>query len=473
MTTDNAAMRFTIGPLLLLAAIAVLIVSMVMNFRFGHSLGKTEFDALIYGAASVAADGFKALSPFVFFAALRSRAWAVAVAAFFVWIVTTGYALTGALGHSLLNRVETTGARVLAQEQHKDLRSDLKRNMDQLSWIPPHRAAEAVKGDIEAHRSKNMLLWSYSEECVRPEGKGQREFCAAYHKLRAELGNAESAAKLNVAIDGIRKKLAESKSESTMTEADPQAGTIAKVFGIPLERVQFAFAIGIVLLLEFGSGLGPYISLSYMFAFGRVREKIIKPDYPNEPQQPIVTEPAQDMALGLPPPSQPLTAAEIIIPEPPPSGAPPHVARLPLPGSLPSLDAIGFPIHERPAKRRDKSQPREAAERFVVWLRAFDLVREPLTDEDVTTLYAEFCEADYRQPTAENLLKGELKNLKGVTWSKPRTDGDDGKVKRQTRWLITRGKYPPPTPQKEGVILAYPRPLAVPAREPEQMRLAA
>jgi hypothetical protein len=46
-----------------------------MNYRFGFSLGKTAVDGQIYGLASAAADCFKALVPFFFFAALRNRMW--------------------------------------------------------------------------------------------------------------------------------------------------------------------------------------------------------------------------------------------------------------------------------------------------------------------------------------------------------------------------------------------------------------
>lgn len=497
---DNIFQRWLIGGICLIVSLVILYVSASMNYRFGFSLGKSEEDGLLYARMSVAADIFKALSPFLLYAAWRARRVIGIGAAILLWLATTFYALGGALGHAGSNRLDTVGQRSLAADHYKDLRADMKRNQDQLAWIPAHRPADTVKGEIEALRSKNMLLWSYSEECVRPEGKGQREFCANYHKLRGELGNAESAAKLNTKIDEISSKLADTKSSAATTESDPQASIISRMLvfigvNLAVSDTQIWLTLLVVLLIEAGSGLGPYLSISYIVGFGvpvpvaqKQTDKIIDADYNDVPPKPLVTEPARDAALGLPPPLQPVTGQEIISPAPtaavPAAGAPPepvpsatHTARLPLPGALPSLEAIGFPLHERPVKRRDKSQPRDAAERFATWLRAFDLVREPLADEEITALYAEFCEADYRQPTAENLLRGELKLLKGVNWSKPRQEGEDGKVKRQTRWTITRGRYapmpPPPAHKQEGVVLAYPRPLAGPAGEPEPMRRAA
>jgi hypothetical protein len=64
-------MRHLLGALGVLAASVLLAVSAALNWSFGYSLGSTEFDGMILGAASVAADCFKALMPFFFFAAYR------------------------------------------------------------------------------------------------------------------------------------------------------------------------------------------------------------------------------------------------------------------------------------------------------------------------------------------------------------------------------------------------------------------
>ena len=66
-------MRHLLGLLGIIAAGVLLAVSAAMNWRFGYSLGKTELDGQIYGAASAAADCFKALVPFFFFAAIKNR----------------------------------------------------------------------------------------------------------------------------------------------------------------------------------------------------------------------------------------------------------------------------------------------------------------------------------------------------------------------------------------------------------------
>ena len=64
------------------------------------------------GAASAAADCFKALVPFFLFAAIKNRMWSQAAAAAVVWVVVTAYSLTSALGHAALNRLDTAGTRI-------------------------------------------------------------------------------------------------------------------------------------------------------------------------------------------------------------------------------------------------------------------------------------------------------------------------------------------------------------------------
>ena len=77
---ERANMRHALGVLGVLAAGVLLAVSAAMNWRFGFSLGRTELDGQIYGAASAAADCMKALVPFFFFAAIRNRMWSQAAA---------------------------------------------------------------------------------------------------------------------------------------------------------------------------------------------------------------------------------------------------------------------------------------------------------------------------------------------------------------------------------------------------------
>jgi hypothetical protein len=259
-------MRHVLGILGVLAAGVLLAVSAAMNWRFGYSLGTTEFDGLIYGAASAAADCLKALIPFFLFAAVRNRMWSQAAAAAVVGVVVTAYSLTSALGHAALNRLDTTGQRAQQTAVYQDMRADVKRMEEQVSWIPQHRPAATVASEMNG--LKNQISWSRTQGCTVVNGKFNRDFCQQYHTLSAEHANGVQAAELSKKIMQVKADLAKAGDGHTaLTEADPQAAMLAKIGGlvfadVKVDDVQMALTIFIALLLEVGSGFGMYIAFS-------------------------------------------------------------------------------------------------------------------------------------------------------------------------------------------------------------------
>ncbi len=279
-------MRHALGVLGVLAAGVLLAVSAAMNWRFGYSLGMTEADKQIYGAASAAADCFKALVPFFFFAAIRNRMWSQAAASAVVWVVVTGYSLTSALGHAALNRLDTSGQRAVHAAQYKDLRADLKRAQDQLSWIPQHRPIAAVQSEIDS--AKTQRAWSFTKGCTEVNGKQGRDFCQQYHGLTAELASGEQAAKLDGVIASINAKLAKANGANAMADADPQAAVLAKLASlvipdVKVEDIQVALTVFVAIFLEIGSGFGMYVA----FASWRMHDRAA----PSVPAMAEIAEP--------------------------------------------------------------------------------------------------------------------------------------------------------------------------------------
>jgi hypothetical protein len=263
--------RHALGVLGVIAAGILLAVSAAMNYRFGFSLGKTAFDGQIYGLASAAADCFKALVPFFFFAALRNRMWSQALAAALVWTVVSAYSMTSAVGHAALNRLDTTGQRAVAAATYKDLRADYKRAQDQLSWIPAHRPAETVAAELNVHKAQRY--WAVTRECTSVAGKGARDYCQQFHKLNAELASGLEAQKSETRLADIAARLAKATGGTVMAEADPQASVLAKITGLETDKVQTALTLFVALLIEIGSGFGMYVA----FAFWRLHDRAPAP----------------------------------------------------------------------------------------------------------------------------------------------------------------------------------------------------
>lgn len=260
-------MRHLMGVLGVLAAGVLLAVSAAMNWRFGFSLGRTEFDGMIYGSASAAADCLKALVPFFLFAAVRNRMWSQAAAALLVGAVCTVYSLTSAIGHASLNRFDTTGERQAAAQTYKDLRADLERAKEQLSWVPQHRPVATVEGEMAGLR--NQRPWSFTNGCAEVKGKQGREFCQSYHALAAEMASGQEAEKLEARIAEVSAKLEGTSGTAVIAEADPQAAVLSRLSGVKVEHVQIAMTLFVALLLEVGSCFGMYIAFSQWRLYDR------------------------------------------------------------------------------------------------------------------------------------------------------------------------------------------------------------
>ena len=254
-------MRHVLGILGVVAAGILLAVSAAMNYRFGFSLGKTAIDGQIYGLASAAADCFKALVPFFFFAALRNRMWSQALAAALVWTVVTGYSMTSALGHAALNRLDTSGKRAVEAATYADLRANSKRAQEQLGWVPQHRPADTVQSDLNG--LKGQRAWTNTAGCTDVTGRSNRDFCQQFHKLTAELASAQEAQKLETRIAEIGGRLAKTAGGTALAEADPQASVLAKLSGLNVEMVQTGLTLFVALLIEIGSGFGMYVAFAH------------------------------------------------------------------------------------------------------------------------------------------------------------------------------------------------------------------
>jgi hypothetical protein len=366
------------------AAGILLAVSAAMNYRFGFSLGKTALDGQIYGAASAAADCFKALVPFFLFAAIRNRMWSQAFAAALVWTVVTSYSMTSALGHAALNRLDTTGQRAVESANYKDLRADSKRAQDQLTWIPAHRPAETVSSELNVLKAQRP--WLVTKECTEVSGKNAREFCQQFHKLNAELASAQQSQKLESRISEIGAKLAKTAGGTVMAEADPQASVLAKITGLELDKVQTALTIFVALLIEIGSAFGMYVA----FAYWRINDRAVE----QAPASPAVAAAAATVAPAPAPAVQEAAATPAAMEEEQAAAEPPAPRRLNandnrLPRGVPDSDVQRF-YRERVIAASESSS---------------------LTSTELYEEYCRWCEDNEKEPFAHPRVTREIGEL--------------------------------------------------------------
>jgi hypothetical protein len=253
-------MKHLLGVLGVAAATVLLAVSAAMNWKFGYGLGKSEVEGQLLGGASAAADCLKALIPFFLFAAIRNKVWSQALAAGALWTICLGYSMTSALGFAALNRADTTGERQVQNATYNDLRKELKRAEDRLSWMPQHRPAGMMEQEIA--RLEKDRLWIVSKGCAEIGGKTTRDFCQSANTLRAELAVAAEARTVEARVAEIQAKLDKSSGAAVAGESDPQAKVISQLTGQDQSSIQMGLTVMVALLLELGSAFGFYVAMS-------------------------------------------------------------------------------------------------------------------------------------------------------------------------------------------------------------------
>ena len=95
--------------------------SALINWRYGVTLARGAEDQLIFSIASLLADTAKAVTPFLFFFAFRSRRWAQATAAALFWFGCTAYSLASLAGFSEQMRAAQAGALTAQKLEHQTL----------------------------------------------------------------------------------------------------------------------------------------------------------------------------------------------------------------------------------------------------------------------------------------------------------------------------------------------------------------
>jgi hypothetical protein len=386
-----------LGVLGVVAAGILLAVSAAMNYRFGFSLGKTALDGQIYGAASAAADCFKALVPFFLFAAIRNKMWSQAFAAAVVWAVVTSYSMTSALGHAALNRLDTTGQRAVEAANYKDLRADSKRAQDQLDWIPAHRPAETVSAELNVLKAQR--LWMSTRECTEVTGKSAREFCQQFHKLNAEYASGLQSQKLESRIAEIGAKLSKTAGGTVMAEADPQASVLARITGLEVDKVQTALTIFVALLIEIGSAFGMYVA----FAYWRINDRAVEKTYAPEATVAPVAAPLAGVAQAVDVASVTPAVAEV-------AEAP---AAEPLAATDEEQAAVAPPARRLNANdnRLPRGVPDSDVQRFYRERVVAASEGSSLTSTELYEEYCRWCEDNEKEPFAHPRVTREIGEL--------------------------------------------------------------
>lgn len=227
MIDANTKMARSITAAAVLAAAAC---HSIMNWKFGQSIGATDFEKNVFSVFGAALDVCK-----VFALAFAAYAWekgrrAKAAACILVWMTTVVYSGVAAVGFAALSRDTVVASRTSDVADYTANAAELARLLDQMEKARANPMFAETYGCTE-----------YVKGAARGEARKRAEFCSAYWRADVERGTLKPKIKA-----------------STATEADPQTALIARATGLTRGTIATALAILLAVVAEIVSALGTW-----------------------------------------------------------------------------------------------------------------------------------------------------------------------------------------------------------------------
>ena len=257
----KSALHIFVSLIGVVLAFCFLAASAAMNWRYGVSLGRTEFDQLTFGGVSVTADLFKASLPFFIFWSTNNRRLVVSFAACGLWLLCTAYSVTSGLGFAALNRGDTASFREDQIDQRTDIEHAQTNARERLKLLSAARPEATIEAEIEGLKTDKK--WARTSQCKKATLNDSRVYCQQYHELQGELGTARVANNVRAKIIKLERRVTEMRKNGLQRDADPQANILSKLLQIDLSTVSMSLIVLVAILVEAGSGLGLFVALNH------------------------------------------------------------------------------------------------------------------------------------------------------------------------------------------------------------------
>ncbi|MEM7778531.1 MAG: hypothetical protein AAF732_23385 [Pseudomonadota bacterium] len=236
-------------------ATVLLIISAMMNWQFGLTLGATTVEQYIFAVASLAVDGLKAILPLLVLLLWSAGHRAAALLCSCLWLLCFSWSMASAIGFTASSRDGATAERSGDIERRQSLQRREQELRSQLARVPAHRASNVVRAALETVEVDIPVgVIRRTRNCTRITRESSRRMCAPALRLRRELAAAEEAAKLQSALVGVTARLNQTAGQTA--SADPQVQTLARLTNLSMEQVRIGLACLISILLELASAFG-------------------------------------------------------------------------------------------------------------------------------------------------------------------------------------------------------------------------
>jgi hypothetical protein len=255
-------MRFVVVAVSVGAALTLIAASGLMNFVFMTSLGKSEFEQHILGAVSVAVSAFLALLPTLLVWAWRERRMLYIVFGVPVFLGFAAFSLSSAVGFAAKNRGSASEDRALASSRLAGLRQDIASAEAKLKALGDPRPIAVLQDMLRGLEQDRR--WQSSKECSDATADASRAFCKGYFDLKAEAARAIEATQFDARIAEGKRESRRLEEQGAGREADNQAAVLARLIGVPAEKVERGLMLFLAVLVEIGAALGLYFATGHM-----------------------------------------------------------------------------------------------------------------------------------------------------------------------------------------------------------------
>ena len=243
------------------AAMTLAVLSISANALFGTLL-TTGQERWLYGVLFGVLDVLKTILPLIAAASFAAGVRARGIAALLVFGLLTGLSLTASIGLYATSKSEMVGDAKAAHTRYQDAVATREKGEADLAALGKVRPAGDIAGEIGT--LKRDRLYDRSKQCTDATATDSRDLCAKLARLDGEASKAAEAARLRAEIDKARGKLATMDVAAAMRAVDPQAEALARLLSAAIgpvspETVRTGLAVLVALLVELGSGLGPWL----------------------------------------------------------------------------------------------------------------------------------------------------------------------------------------------------------------------
>tara|TARA_R110000868_G_scaffold25423_11_gene99257 strand:+ start:8745 stop:9614 length:870 start_codon:yes stop_codon:yes gene_type:complete len=247
-------------------------VTMVMNAKFGHSLGSDDLEKWSFVALGIGIDICKVLGLAYVMTAFSKKFYLKAVLGLAVWMGCVSYSFIAGIGFAAMTRSNITAEKSYENDKIRDAKQAFKNKVADI---------ERLKNELDL--MKYNPRYATSTACSAPKERMTKEslvFCDSYFAKHNEI--AETKKEVEILKAGV-------PAHSFTKDADPQMTFFSTNLGVSIPKMVAIWALYMAIISELVSSVGT-------FAFSPTRAK---PDYGKANKEEKIAKPARLDAEGI------------------------------------------------------------------------------------------------------------------------------------------------------------------------------